>query len=172
MRGASPRASRFWRYGPGLSALVRSTPWPGSVADFVAGTQRYQGTRRPVPDRALRQIPGVPGWCLTELTDVPQEFNGLLDLMRNPKEPAIEEIRLATQSVCPILVRPHWAARSSGTVDAELVIVNDGPAISDAEVMIRLGRAEWRCQADLPAHGIIAGRPSAFRAVRRRVRQS
>ena len=158
-RGVAGEPAEFWSYGPGLSALVRSTPWPGSVADFVAGTQRYQGTADRFQVELLRQIPGVPGWCLTELTDVPQEFNGLLDLMRNPKEPAIEEIRLATQSVCPILVRPHWAARSSGTVDAELVIVNDGPAVSDAEVMIRLGRAEWRCQVDLPAHGIMAGRP-------------
>jgi hypothetical protein len=157
--GAAGEPAEFWRYGPGLSALVRSTPWPGSVAGFVAGTQRYQGTADRFQVELLRQIPGVPGWCLTELTDVPQEFNGLLDLMRNPKEPAIEEIRLATQNVCPILVRPHWAARSSGTVDAELVIVNDGPAVSDAEVMIRLGHAEWRCQVDLPAHGITAGRP-------------
>ncbi len=156
--GIAREPAQFWRYGPGLSALVRSTPWPGSVAGFVAETQRYQGIADRFQIELIRQIPGVPGWCLTELTDVPQEFNGLLDLMRNPKEPAIEEIRLATQSVCPILVRPHWAARSSGTVDAELVIVNDGPAISDAEVLIRLGRAEWRCHADLPAHGITAGR--------------
>jgi hypothetical protein len=151
--------AEFWKYGSGLSALVRSTPWPGSVAGFVAETQRYQGIADRFQIELIRQIPGVPGWCLTELTDVPQEFNGLLDLMRNPKEPAIEEIRLATQGVCPILVRSHWAARSGGTVDAELVIVNDGPAVSGAEVLIRLGRAEWRGQVDLPAHGSTAGRP-------------
>jgi hypothetical protein len=149
----------FWRYGPALSALVRSTPWPGSVAGFVEETQRYQGIADRFQIELIRRIPEIPGWCLTELTDVPQEFNGLLDLMRNPKARAIEEIRLATQTVCPILVRPHWAARSGGTVEAELVIVNDGPAISDAEVTIRLGRAEWHCRADLPAHGITAGRP-------------
>jgi hypothetical protein len=151
--------AEFWRYGSGLSALVRSTPWPGSVAGFVAETQRYQGIADRFQIELIRQVPGVPGWCLTELTDVPQEFNGLLDLMRNPKEPAIEEIRLATQDVCPILVRSHWAARSGGTVDAELVIVNDGPAVSGAEVLIRLGRAEWRGQVDLPAHGSTAGHP-------------
>ena len=44
-------------------------------------------------------------------------------------------------------------------MDAELVIVNDGPAVTDAEVLIRLGRAEWRGHVDLPAHGITAGRP-------------
>ena len=93
--------AEFWRYGSELSALVRSTPWPGSVAGFVAETQRYQGIADRLQIELIRQIPGVPGWCLTELTDVPQEFNGLLDLMRNPKEPAIEEIRLAAQSLCP-----------------------------------------------------------------------
>jgi hypothetical protein len=30
----------------------------------------------------------LAGWCATELTDVPQEFNGLLDIWRRPKEPA------------------------------------------------------------------------------------
>ena len=151
--------AEFWRYGSGLSALVQSTPWPGSVAGFVAETQRYQGIADRLQIELIRRIPGVPGWCLTELTDVPQEFNGLLDLMRNPKEPAIEEIRLATQSLCPILVRPHWAALAGGSVDAELVIVNDGPAVTGAEVLIQLGRAEWRGHVDLPAQGITAGRP-------------
>jgi hypothetical protein len=65
--------------------------------------------------------------------------------------------------VCPILVRPHWAAWSGGAVDAELVIVNDGPAVSGAEVRVRLGWAEWRCKADLPAHGVTAGRPVSLR---------
>jgi Glycosyl hydrolases family 2, TIM barrel domain/Glycosyl hydrolases family 2, sugar binding domain len=157
--GVPREPAPFWRYGPALSALVRSTPWPGSVAGFAEETQRYQGIADRFQIELIRRIPEIPGWCLTELTDVPQEFNGLLDLMRNPKAPAIEEIRLATQTVCPILVRPHWAARSGGTVEAELVIVNDGPAISDAEVTIRLGRSEWHCRADLPAHGITAGRP-------------
>jgi hypothetical protein len=149
----------FWRYGAALRALVESTPWPASVADFVAGTQRYQGLADRFQIELIRQVPGVPGWCLTELTDVPQEFNGLLDLLRRPKQPAIEEIRRATQAVCPIVGRPHWAAQADGTVDGELVIVNDGPAISGAELVVKLGRAEWRDRADLPAHGIAAPRP-------------
>jgi hypothetical protein len=149
----------FWQYGPALSALLESTPWPGSTADFVASTQRYQGIADRFQIELIRQVPGVLGWCLTELTDVPQEFNGLLDLMRRPKKPAIDEIRRAAQDVCPILVRPHWAAQAGGTVDGELVIVNDGPDIRDAEVVIRLASAEWHGRADLPAHGITTPRP-------------
>jgi Glycosyl hydrolases family 2, TIM barrel domain/Glycosyl hydrolases family 2, sugar binding domain/Glycosyl hydrolases family 2 len=149
----------FWRYGAALRDLVESTPWPASVADFVAGTQRYQGLADRFQIELLRQVPGVPGWCLTELTDVPQELNGLLDLLRRPKQPAIEEIRRASQDTCPILVRPHWSAHAGGTVDGELVIVNDGPASTGAEVMIQLGNARWQGHADLPAHGITPGRP-------------
>jgi hypothetical protein len=149
----------FWRYGAALRALVESTPWPASVADFVAGTQRYQGLADRFQIELIRQVPGVPGWCLTELTDVPQEFNGLLDLMRRPKKPAIDEIRRAARDVCPVLVRPHWAAQAGRMVDGEFVIVNDGPAIRGAEVVIRLASAEWHGRADLPAHGITAPRP-------------
>jgi hypothetical protein len=153
----------FWQYGAALRALIESTPWPASVADFVVGTQRYQGLADRFQIELIRQVPGSPGWCLTELTDVPQEFNGLLDLLRRPKQPAIEEIRRATQTVCPIVVRPHWAAQAGGTVDGELVIVNDGPAISGAELVVKLGGAEWRDRADLPAHGITAPRPFRLR---------
>lgn len=153
----------FWRYGAGLRALVESTPWPGRTADFVAGTQRYQGLADRFQIELIRQIPGLPGWCLTELTDVPQEFNGLFDLLRRPKQPAIEEIRRATQTVCPIVTRPHWAAQAGGTVDGDLVIVNDGPAIGGAELLVNLGRAEWRGRADLPAHGMTAPRPFRLR---------
>jgi hypothetical protein len=149
----------FWDYGPGLRALIESAPWPGSVAEFVAGTQRYQGLADRFQIELIRQIPGVIGWCLTELTDVPQEFNGLLDLLRRPKTPATEEIRRATQVICPMLVRPHWAARSGGTIEADLVIVNDGPAVRDADLIVRLGKHRWRDRADLPAHGVTAARP-------------
>jgi Glycosyl hydrolases family 2, TIM barrel domain len=149
----------FWEYASDLSALIESAPWPGSVAEFVAGTQRYQGLADRFQIELFRQIPGIAGWCVTELTDVPMEFNGLLDLLRRTKEPAAEEIRRATQVVCPMLVRPHWAARAGDTFEAELVIANDGPAVRDAELLVRLGDAAWRGQAELPAHGVTAAIP-------------
>lgn len=144
----------FWEYGPALSKLIESVPWPGSVAEFVAGTQRYQGLADRFQIELFRQIPGIAGWCVTELTDVPMEFNGLLDLLRRPKEPATEEIRRASQVICPMLVRPHWAAQADGTIEATLVIVNDGPAVRQADLVVRLGDARWRGRADLPAHGV------------------
>lgn len=149
----------FWEYGPGLSDVIKSVPWPGSVAHFVGATQRYQGLSDRFQIELMRQIPGIVGWCVTELTDVPMEFNGLLDLLGRPKMGAVEEMRRATQVICPMLVRPHWAARSGGTIEADLVIANDGPAVSQAEIVIRLGDATWRDRVDLPAHGVTAPRP-------------
>lgn len=149
----------FWEYGPDLSELIESVPWPGTVAEFVAGTQRYQGLSDRFQIELFRQFRGLAGWCVTELTDVPMEFNGLLDLLRRPKEPAIEEMRLACQDICPILIRPHWAARAGDTVEAELLIVNDGPAVRNARVEVRLGKSRWHDRLDLPAHDKTAVRP-------------
>ncbi len=134
-------------------------PWPGSVAEFVAGTQRYQGLADRFQIELFREFRGLAGWCVTELTDVPMEFNGLLDLLRQPKEPAAEEMRRACQDICPILIRPHWAAQSGGTIEAELLIVNDGPAVRNAKLMVRLGGNRWRGHTDLPAHGKTAAIP-------------
>jgi hypothetical protein len=119
-----------------------------------------------------RQVPGLAGWCVTELTDVPQEFNGLLDIWRRPKEPALAEIRHATQPVCPVLVRPLWAATAGGTLTGELAVVNDGPAIPDAELVVEFARAATsgaalaesggaatRQRFDLPAHAIANAGP-------------
>ena len=82
----------FWSYGDRLSRLIASAQWPAATADFVLGTQRYQGLADRFQVELFRRSAGVIGWCVTELTDVPQEFNGLLDLRRRPKGPACDEI--------------------------------------------------------------------------------
>jgi hypothetical protein len=151
-----PGGEPFWWYGPALSRLVESTPWQASVADFIAATQRYQGLADRLQIELFRQVPGVLGWCLTELTDVPQEFNGLFDLLRNPKSAAIAEVRRAAQPLCPILMRPHWAARTGDEVTGDLIVVNDGPAIRGAELMAGLAGEQWHTSADLPAHAVVA----------------
>lgn len=157
----------FWAYRDGLTALIEATPWPGSIAEFVEGTQHYQGVADRLQIEMFRQVPGLAGWCVTELTDVPQEFNGLLDIWRGPKEAALAEIRRATQLVCPVLVRPLWAVTTGGTLTGELAVINDGPAIPGAELVVELvgtatrsvelaesGGAATRKRLDLPAHAI------------------
>ena len=42
--------------------------------------------------QAFKHMPGFCGYCYTQLTDVFQEVNGLLDMDRNPKV-SLEEIR-------------------------------------------------------------------------------
>ena len=142
----------FWSYPDDLSRLIESTPWTASVADFVAGPQRYQGLADRLQIELFRRTAGVIGWCVTELTDVPQEFNGLLDLLRRAKQPACDEVRLAARPICPVLVRSHWSAGVGQPLLGDLVVVNGGPAVEGAEVRARVGDHEWSTRMDLPAY--------------------
>jgi hypothetical protein len=47
--------------------------------------------------RAIRKVDGVCGFCITQLSDVEQEINGLLDYDRNPKAP-FEKLAKAVKS--------------------------------------------------------------------------
>lgn len=58
----------------------------GAVADEAAFIQRFEAITQ-----AFKQMPGVVGYCYTQLTDVFQEVNGLTDMERKPKIP-VEEI--------------------------------------------------------------------------------
>lgn len=110
----------FWSYPDDLSRLIESTPWTASVADFVAGPQRYQGLADRLQIELFRRTAGVIGWCVTELTDVPQEFNGLLDLLRRAKQPACDEVRLAARPICPVLVRSQLVGGGRSTAPGRL----------------------------------------------------
>ncbi len=117
------------------------------------GTQRYQGLADRAQIELFRRTTGVIGWCVTELTDVPQEFNGLLDLRRRPKRPACDELRRAAQPICPMLVRSHWSVAVGQDLVGEVVVANDGPAVEGAELRVTLGGLHWCERVDLPAYG-------------------
>ena len=59
----------------------------GAVRDEHSFLERYSAITR-----AFRDMPFFCGYCYTQLTDVFQEVNGLLDMDRNPKA-SIDEIR-------------------------------------------------------------------------------
>ena len=59
----------------------------GAAKDEAAFLQRFEAITQ-----AFKHMPGFVGYCYTQLTDVFQEVNGLLDMDRNPKA-SIEEIR-------------------------------------------------------------------------------
>ena len=59
----------------------------GAAKDEAAFLERFEAITQ-----AFKHMPGFVGYCYTQLTDVFQEVNGLLDMDRNPKA-NIDEIR-------------------------------------------------------------------------------
>ncbi len=59
----------------------------GAVKDEESFLKRFEAITQ-----AFKHMPGFRGYCYTQLTDVFQEVNGLLDMDRNPKA-SLEEIR-------------------------------------------------------------------------------
>lgn len=59
----------------------------GAVGDEETFLKRFEAITQ-----AFKHMPGFSGYCYTQLTDVFQEVNGLLDMDRNPKV-SLDEIR-------------------------------------------------------------------------------
>lgn len=59
----------------------------GAVTDEEAFLKRFEAITQ-----AFKRMPGYTGYCYTQLTDVFQEVNGLVDMDRNPKV-SLDEIR-------------------------------------------------------------------------------
>lgn len=59
----------------------------GAVTDEKAFLERFEAITQ-----AFKRMPGYTGYCYTQLTDVFQEVNGLVDMDRNPKAD-LDEIR-------------------------------------------------------------------------------
>ncbi len=150
----SPREDApFWWYGDDLADAIARSPWPGTVAAFVEGTQRYQGLADRLQIELFRRFDGVAGWCLTELTDVPQEFNGLWNLEREPKPAALVELSAACEPVLPIVDRTTWTVAARDPFELPISIANDGPALSGVALTLTVGDHTLRHgPVDLPAH--------------------
>jgi hypothetical protein len=143
----------FWWYGDSLSRAIEQTPWPRTVAAFVECTQRYQGLADRLQIELFRRLDGIAGWCVTELTDVPHEFNGLWSLERQPKPAALAELSLACEPVLPVVARTTWTVAAGEAVELPISIANDGPALSGVSLEVSLrGRTVRYGPVDLPAH--------------------
>jgi hypothetical protein len=129
----------FWDTRAIYSAGLASTRWPASVARFITETQRYQGLSDRLQAEVFRRHDHIGGYCVTELTDVPHELNGLLDLHRHPKPIAVAEITRANQVVLPMLRLDGLVVVAGELVSAPLHVANDGPALDDVEVEVRFG---------------------------------
>jgi hypothetical protein len=129
----------FWDthdiYATGLAASL----WPSTVARFVVETQRYQGISDRLQTEVWRRHDHIGGYCLTELTDVPHELNGVLDLRRNPKPLAVAEVARANQTVLPMLGLASLVVQAGTTLAAPLHVSNDGPDLPDVTIEVRFG---------------------------------
>jgi hypothetical protein len=145
----------FWWSGARTAAAIQQLPWPGTVVEFIEGTQRYQGISDRLQGEVWRARPAIAGWCLTELTDVPQEYNGLWDLDRRPKPAALAEIGRLCQPILPVVTRRRWTLRAGAPVELPVVISRDhGASPQPAMLAVRLGGEVLdKRSINLPAHG-------------------
>ncbi|HZG35980.1 MAG TPA: glycoside hydrolase family 2 TIM barrel-domain containing protein [Gaiellaceae bacterium] len=129
----------FWGTRAVVAADLARSLWPGTLGRFVVETQRYQGLADRLQTEVFRRYDGVDGYCLTELTDVPRELNGLLDLDRAPKPLAVAEMTRANQVVLPMLRLDSLVLRTGASGVAPLHVANDGPELPDVGVSLHFG---------------------------------
>ncbi len=131
----------FWDTREVHAAGLAETLWPGTIGRFVVETQRYQGLSDRLQAEVFRRHNHIGGYCLTELTDVPHELNGLLDLHRRPKPIAVAEMTRANQVVLPMLRLDSLVVVAGQLVSAPIHVANDGPALEEVEIEARFGDA-------------------------------
>jgi Glycosyl hydrolases family 2, TIM barrel domain/Glycosyl hydrolases family 2, sugar binding domain/Glycosyl hydrolases family 2 len=142
----------FWDTREIYAGGLASTLWPGTVERFVIETQRYQGLSDRMQTEVFRRHGHIGGYCLTELTDVPHELNGILDLHRQPKGIAAAEVKRANQVVLPMLELDTLVVTAGDQIVARLHVANDGPALRNVTVEGHFGDSVGaRTQAELLA---------------------
>ncbi len=148
----------FWDTRTTYAAGLAATLWPDTVGRFLTETQRYQGLSDRLQAEVFRRHDHLGGYCVTELTDVPHELNGLLDLRRRPKRIAVAEMRRANQVVLPMLRLDGLVVVTGELVVAQLSVANDADPLEEVEVELRFGS-----QAE-PAVRVALGRLPGYRA--------
>ena len=131
----------FWDTRAIYAAGLAQTLWPATVGRFLIETQRYQGLSDRLQAEVFRRHDHIGGYCLTELTDVPHELNGVLDLTRRPKPLAVAEVTRGNQAVLPMLRLQSLVVPAGGVLQAQLWVSNDGPALADVTVEARFGES-------------------------------
>jgi Glycosyl hydrolases family 2, TIM barrel domain/Glycosyl hydrolases family 2, sugar binding domain len=141
----------FWSPAGWYRAAIAALPWPGTAAELIAGTQRHQGLSDRLQAEVFRRHDHLGGWCVTELTDVPWELNGLFDLERRPKPAALAELARAGQDVLPMLELYSLVVATGGRLAAPLHVANDGPPLRAVTVRVALAGNEAAVEVgDLP----------------------
>jgi hypothetical protein len=128
----------FWSPAGWYREAIAALPWPGLAAELIEGTQRHQGLSDRLQAEVLRRHDHLGGWCVTELTDVPWELNGLFDLERRPKRATVEELAQVGQPVLPMLELYSLVVPAGGRLTVPLHVANDGPPLPDVTVQVTL----------------------------------
>jgi len=128
----------FWSPAGWYREAIAALPWPGSAAELIEGSQRHQGLSDRLQAEVFRRHDHLGGWCVTELTDVPWELNGLFDLERRPKPAAVAELARVGQPVLPMLELYSLVVGAGGRLTAPLHVANDGPPLPDVTVEVTL----------------------------------
>ena len=129
----------FWDTREIYEVGLTATLWPSTIGRFVRETQRYQGLADRLQAEVWRRHDDIGGYCLTELTDVPHELNGLLDLHRRPKPLAVTEVARANQTVLPMLKLTTLVAEAGAPLEADVHVANDGVQLEAVDVELRFG---------------------------------
>jgi hypothetical protein len=117
-------SNEFWSYRDYYFENIQSMPWSETLESFAEQTQQYQGVSNRLQIEVFRGSPVVKGYCLTELTDVPWELNGVLDFSRNLKKLTGFEMKLANQPVLPICIFDYSGAWTNSELQIEVKIHN------------------------------------------------
>lgn len=155
----------FWWPGHLVDGIGR-LDWPGTAAEFVRGTQAYQGLADRLQIEMCRVTPGVAGWCLTELTDVPHEYNGLWQFDRTAKGPALAAVSAAMRPTLPIAFPVHrdgvtdagyrgsWSGWAGEGFAVRVVVAHDEAGTPPVRVAVRVdGEVVAEVSGRLVAHG-------------------
>jgi beta-glucosidase len=134
---------KFYDHVASYKRMLKDTWWPRGLVEFALGTQRYQGQSDRHQIERLRTS-AAAGYCLTELTDVPWEFNGLLDIRGRVKPGNEAEIRAANAAVAPILVLQEHACSTAHPIAGAAWIVNDTDQRIEGDVTVTLGTETQR----------------------------
>lgn len=130
--------SSFWSYKKYYDECFNDIPWNESQDDFAFKSQKYLGISDKLQIEIFRSAKGLNGYCITELTDIPWELNGLLDYRRNIKFGALDYLQIANQPVLPILIFDYSMATRMVALEGQLVIHNTTDFNGDLEIKLKV----------------------------------
>jgi hypothetical protein len=116
--------AEFWSYHQYYADSFNNLPWSQSEQELIDGTQKYMGVSDKLQIEIFRGTDGVNGFCVTELTDIPWELNGLLDYRRNIKAGVVKDFQLANQEILPILEFDYAGVTSNEDLTMDLHVHN------------------------------------------------